>query len=131
MKFVVTAELEASAKSIYSTWLNSIGHSEMTGGTAVISSKIGENFTAWDGYISGRNILLEPYCRIVQSWRTTEFTSAEEDSVIELILSEEGHKTRLTLTHSKLPDHGEQYIQGWEDHYFQPMKQYFSIKRKK
>ena len=129
MKFVVTAQIDASAKSIYSTWLDSLGHSEMTGGAAEISSKTGDSFTAWDGYISGRNIALEPYGKIVQSWRTTEFTSAEEDSVIELELTEEGDKTRLILTHSNLPNHGEQYIQGWEDHYFQPMKQYFANKR--
>lgn len=128
MEFVVKAEISASPKSVFTTWLDTIGHSAMTGGAAKISHEEGASFTAWDGYIMGRNISLKPYNKIVQSWRTTEFKQDDEDSIIEVVLTEEGHKTLVTLTHSNLPSHGEQYIQGWVDHYFKPMKQYFSNK---
>ncbi|MFY0654420.1 MAG: SRPBCC domain-containing protein [Cyclobacteriaceae bacterium] len=126
MEFTLTTIIDASAEQIYKAWLSSDEHTAMTGGEAVASDKIGETFTAWDGYIEGRNIELEPYKRIVQSWRTSQFEDDEDDSQIEILLKEKDGKTELTLNHTNVPESGEHYIKGWDDHYFQPMKEYFS-----
>lgn len=127
MEFILKANFDATAKSIYDSWLSSESHSKMTGGSANISDKIGDNFTAWDGYIEGSNVDLEPNKRILQTWRTTQFDENEEDSQIEVLLVEDGKKTELTLIHTNLPEDGEHYKQGWEDHYFEPMRKYFSV----
>lgn len=126
MEFTLKAKIEATAEQIYSAWLSSEGHTSMTGGKATTSDKIGESFTAWDGYIEGRNIELEPNKRILQSWRTSQFEADEEDSQIEVLLNEAGGHTELTLNHTNVPDSGAHYIKGWSEHYFQPMKAYFS-----
>lgn len=126
MEFTVKTIINTSAKNIYSTWLSSEGHTNMTGGEATISAKVGDNFTAWDGYIEGTNIALEPYTRILQSWRTTQFEEQEPDSQIEILLREVEGQTEITLIHSKVPESGEHYIKGWDNHYFKPMKDYFS-----
>ena len=100
----------------------------MTGGEALISDKVGEDFSAWDGYISGSNIELKPNEKIVQKWRTSEFDDSEESSdlVIELTDLPNGH-CQLNLTHSNLkPGDDDKYKQGWIDHYFLPMREYFS-----
>ncbi len=115
-----------TAKEIYKTWLSSEGHSNMTGGEATISEKIGGRFTAWDGYIEGKNIELEPYKRILQSWRTSQFEDHEKDSQLEILLNEVDGQTELTLIHTNVPESGEHYKKGWDNHYFQPMKLYFS-----
>lgn len=126
MEFTIKTVLNTSAKSIYNTWLSSEGHTAMTGGEAQITNQPGDDFTAWDGYIFGKNLELTPHSRILQSWRTTEFEDHEEDSVLEILLKETGGQTEITLIHTNLPAHGEQYKKGWDDHYFQPMKGYFS-----
>ena len=123
--FVVSVLIPASPEEIYHTWLSSEGHSAMTGSPATASDQVGDEFTAWDGYINGRNLELEPHARIVQSWRTTEFSPEEPDSRIEITLVAVGNQTRLTLHHTGLPPHGGQYEQGWVDSYFEPMKEYF------
>lgn len=128
--FVVSAIIPASPEEIYHAWLSSDGHSGMTGSPATASDQVGDEFSAWDGYIQGRNLELEPHTRIVQAWRTTEFSSSEPDSRIEITLVPVGAKTRLTLHHSGLPPHGGQYEEGWVESYFDPMKDYFE-KRKK
>lgn len=128
MQFTLKATIKATAKEIYSTWLSSEGHTNMTGGKANVSDKIGGNFTAWDGYISGKNISLESNYKIIQSWRSSQFVASEEDSIIEVILKETNGETELTLIHSKVPESGEHYKKGWDEHYFQPMKLYFSNK---
>lgn len=63
---------------------------------------------------------------IKQTWRTTEFDDSEEDSVVEIQLIGYNDSSILTLTHTNLPKHGEQYKNGWNEHYSQPMLEYFS-----
>jgi len=126
IEFVVSAILPAKPQEIYSAWLSSKGHSGMTGSPASISSKVGDEFDAWDGYIHGKNLELEPGKRIVESWRTSEFSKNEPDSRIEITLEPLGDQTKLTLRHTGLPSHGGQYEQGWVESYFAPMQEYFS-----
>jgi len=123
--FIVTELIPASPEDIYHAWLDSEGHSRMTGSPARTSAKVGEKFEAWDGYIQGRNLELEPGKRILQAWRTTDFEPSDEDSLVEVVLEPAAGGTKVTIRHSNLPADGEQYLQGWIDFYFQPMKEYF------
>ena len=127
MEFTIKTNIKATAKQIYKAWLSTQGHTKMTGGVAFVSDKIGETFTAWDGYIKGKNVVLEPYNRIVQSWRSSDFEAGEKDSQIEITLKENNGETELALMHSKVPESGEHYIKGWDEHYFTPMKAYFEF----
>ena len=123
--FTLSEWFPASPDEVYLAWLDSEGHSHMTGSPARISSKVGEEFEAWDGYIFGKNLELEPGKRILQAWRTTEFEPSERDSLVEIIFEPSSDGTKVIINHSNLPAHGSQYQQGWVDFYFQPMKEYF------
>jgi activator of HSP90 ATPase len=98
----------------------------MTGGQAQISTEVGGRFSAWDGYITGTNLDLDHGSRILQSWRTTDFSPDESDSILEIEFTQEELNTRLTIRHTQLPSHGKQYKQGWFDAYLEPMKRFFS-----
>lgn len=113
-------------EEIYNAWLDSTKHSNMTGGQAECSITIGDQFTAWDGYISGKNIHLILNEEIIQTWRTSEFDSKDEDSKLVIKLKEVKEGTELTLLHSNIPKGQTQYKEGWEEHYFTPMKNYFN-----
>ena len=128
IKFRISETFPATPEALYEAWLNSDLHSEMTGGKAEVSDQVGDEFTAWDGYISGKNLELQPPLRILQSWRTTEFSPSEPDSLLEITFVTEEKETRITIRHSDLPEHGMQYQQGWVDAYFTPMKEYFQGK---
>ncbi|MBU6341841.1 MAG: SRPBCC domain-containing protein [Bacteroidetes bacterium] len=124
--FSLSIELPASPEVIYNAWLDSEQHSDMTGSPAEISDQLQESFTAWDGYIFGTNLELTPFRKIIQSWRTTEFEDDEPDSLLEITLEPLGENTMLHLHHSNLPAHGDAYIQGWHEFYFDPMLTYFA-----
>jgi activator of HSP90 ATPase len=125
--FEVSTVLTASAKQVYEAWLSSHEHGAMTGGAAQIDPSVGGKFSAWDGYLTGTTLELEPYRRIVQSWRTIEFPAGAPDSRLEILLEEIAGGTRLTLKHSEVPaGQGSAYESGWVDNYFDPMKDYFS-----
>ncbi len=126
----VSEVLPVKQKNLYEAWLDSDKHSAFTGSKAVIDRRVGGTFTAWDGYISGTTISVEPFGRIVQSWRTTEFPDDAPDSEIEVLFDEVPEGTKITLIHNNIPDgQGEAYRQGWIDFYFTPMKEYFSKKK--
>ena len=84
------------------------------------------SFSAWDGYIFGTTLELTPNQRIVQAWRTSEFPEDAPDSHLEILLEEVAGGTKITLTHSNMPeDQVSSYRQGWEEFYFKPMKKFF------
>ena len=125
--FTISDIIPAGASEIYDAWLNSKGHTAMTGSAAQVDGKVGGKFTAWDGYISGTTLDLTPNQRIVQAWRTTEFPDDAPDSRVEILLEEVDVGTNVTLTHSDMPeDQVASYRLGWEDFYFRPMRDYFS-----
>jgi uncharacterized protein YndB with AHSA1/START domain len=122
----MTTEFPATPERVYQAWLDSREHARFTGGEAKVDPTIGGEFAAWDGYISGRNLELEPGRRIVQSWRTTEFPDGAEDSRLEVLLEAIETGTRVTLIHTNIPaGDGRKYELGWHDFYFDPMKKYF------
>jgi uncharacterized protein YndB with AHSA1/START domain len=126
-EFSVSDLIPASAQDIYDAWLSSSGHEKITGGQeAQISAQEGAAFTVWNGYITGRNLKLEPGRRIVQSWRTTKFTDTDADSQIEVLLQPAAGGTTVTVRHSNVPDGHTSYRDGgWQRSYFEPMKQHF------
>jgi uncharacterized protein YndB with AHSA1/START domain len=122
-----TTILPAGVEQLYRAWLDSTVHGSFTGSPAQIDPRVGGRFTAWDGYIEGTTLEMEPYRRILQSWRTSEFPPGSADSRLEILLEDAGAgQTRITLLHSQIPaGQGQSYLQGWEEFYFQPMHEYF------
>jgi activator of HSP90 ATPase len=115
-----------SAKKLYDSWLNSKNHSDFTGAKAHIDSRNGSAFSISNGYITGTNLILQPYGRIVQNWRTTEFPDGAPDSKLEILFEKHNGGTKLTLIHSHLPNGDEKkYEKGWKEYYIKPMKLYF------
>ncbi|HEY7957739.1 MAG TPA: SRPBCC domain-containing protein [Polyangia bacterium] len=123
----VSDVIPAAAERIYRAWLDGIEHAAMTGGAATAEPHVGGRFSAWDGYIRGTNLALEPGRRIVQAWRSADFPEGSPDSRLEILLEADPAGTRVTLIHSEIPEgQAADYEQGWRDHYFQPMRQYFT-----
>ena len=123
----LSANIPASPKQIYDAWLSSKEHSKMTGGKATASVKIGGKFTAWDNYISGKNLELIPDKRILQAWRTTEFSKDDLDSHLLIKIEEVKDGSKVTLVHSEIPQgQSASYKKGWSDFYLKPMKTYFT-----
>jgi activator of HSP90 ATPase len=126
IEFTVSATIPAAPKAVYDAWLSSKSHAAMTGSAAKVTAREGGRFTAWDGYITGRNLKLVPERRIVQAWRTTEFASGDEDSQIDVLLEKAPGGTKLTLRHINIPKGQSDYKSGWKECYFEPMKAYFA-----
>ena len=126
VEFEIATVLPASPEDIYNAWLDSRQHGSMTGGKAEITPAPAGEFSAWDGYLWGRNLELVPHRRIVQAWRTSDFDADDPDSRLEVLLQPAVEGTLFTIRHTNLPEDGLSYRQGWVDNYFRPMERYFS-----
>lgn len=125
-KIELTTIISATPEAIYNAWLSSDGHSEMTGGEAECNDIKGDPYSAWDGYITGSNIKLTPHSEIEQTWRTSEFSDDDEDSHLIVRLSQKDQGTEVKLIHTNIPEGQTQYENGWKEHYFAPMREYFN-----
>ena len=124
---VVSGRIPATAAQIYDAFLDGALHAAMTGAPATGSAQVGAPFTAWDDYISGKNLSLERPHRIVQAWRSTQFPKGAPDSHLEIVLEPGEGFTTVTFHHSQIPaGQGKNYEGGWDKHYLAPMRAFFS-----
>jgi uncharacterized protein YndB with AHSA1/START domain len=113
---------------VFRAFTSSKIHSKVTGSPAKVNARVGAKFTAWDGYITGRNLKLVKGKRIVQEWRTTDWPDEiTPPSVLDISLKQNTKGTELTMIHSKIPSKklARNYDEGWYGAYWDPMKKYF------
>jgi activator of HSP90 ATPase len=123
--------IPATPDEVYETYIDAEKQSEFTGSKATSNPKVGGEFTAWDGYITGKYVELEPGRRIVQEWTSLDFPEGTPPSRFEIILKETKSGTELTMIHSGVPEElAEDIGQGWKDYYWEPMKKYFKSQKR-
>ncbi|MCC6808206.1 MAG: SRPBCC domain-containing protein [Deltaproteobacteria bacterium] len=114
-------------QTLFNAWLDGAIHGAMTGAPATGTATVGGQWTAWDGYSSGENLEIEPYSRIVQSWRTTDFpVDAGPSQIVVTFTQLHDGQTVLRIVQTALPaGTGASYSDGWKKFYFAPMHKYF------
>ena len=116
----------ASPEEVYRAFVSSKEHTEFTGSEAKCSAKVGGRFTAWDKYISGKNLELVQGKKIVQEWKTSEWPQGYEPSILKISLKKKGTGAQLTMIQSQVPaPQVDQYDKGWYESYWEPLKQHF------
>lgn len=129
---MVRFTLPVPAHEIYDAWLDSQKHSAMTGSPATASRQVEGEFTAWNGYIRGKNLLLIDNQKIVQSWRSADFPEEAADSVLSVRLTERQNLTEVEIEHCDIPPgFSVQYQSGWIEFYANPMQKYFAAMQQK
>ncbi len=117
----------ATPRQVYDALMTTQSHRGFTGAEAHIGTNVGDTFSAYDGYITGRNLQLEPGSRIVQEWRGEEDDWPEGHAsrvTFELTPTETG--TQLTFTHEDVPEAvAESIAAGWHEYYWDPMRRTF------
>ncbi len=118
--------ISAKPEQVYDAFIDPKKHAAFTGSRATCSPKVGGRITAWDGYISGKNLKLVKGKMIVQEWKTTEWPVGYPPSNLKLTFTKKGNGTQLSMVHSKVPkEQVEQYTSGWYESYWEPLGNYF------
>jgi activator of HSP90 ATPase len=116
-------------KALYDLYMDAKKHSQSTGAMAKIEAKEGTKFTAYDNYISGKNLHLIKDKLIVQSWRGSDWAKGDMDSTFIINLESKGNDTILHVTHANLPEkQADDIKKGWADFYWLPWKKHLAGK---
>lgn len=122
-----TVVFKASPAEVYQALMDAEKHSDFTGSEVVIVNQEGTLFSAYDGYIEGKNIRLIEGEKIVQLWQALE-EDWPIDHVSEVTFEFKAHPqgTVMNFTHRHVPETMYASIdQGWKEHYWELMHAYF------
>jgi activator of HSP90 ATPase len=120
------ATIPAEPAVVYEAFIDAKKHSAFTGSKATGDGRVGSKFTAWDGYISGKNIALEAGKRIVQEWVTSEWPDDFPPSRLELTFKKVKGGTEISMIQSDVPaEQADELKEGWTEFYWKPLKNYF------
>jgi len=123
-------KFKANPEEVYSALMSSKKHSQFTGSTAKISTKVGGKFSAYEGGLYGKNLILVKNKKIVQEWRC-EMNEWPKDhySKIIFLIKKTKDGSELIFTQTGVPDKCYASIkQGWIDYYWNSMKKFFDSK---
>lgn len=120
------AMLPGTPHEVYEMLMDSKKHAAFSQSKAKISRKVGGKFTAYDGWIEGKNIKLVKDKEIVQSWRSPEWPKGHY-STVRFILKKSGNSTKLLFSQVGIPEDDYKDISsGWKEFYWERMKEELS-----
>ncbi len=118
---------------LYNFYMNEKLHTEITREKTIISKEIGSTMSAGGKYIKGKILHLKPNKMIVQTWRASDWTKEDMDSILILTFTiNEDETASMTMSHSNVPDDKfEELKKGWKEHYWSKWKKYIKDKEVK
>ena len=123
--FTQTVQFDATPAELYELYADSKKHAAATGAAAKISRKVGGAFEAWDGSLTGKNLLLRKGEMIVQTWRGSDWKKSDPDSILVLLFRKSAKGASVTITHANVPDSESTNLQeGWREYYWKPWAEY-------
>jgi activator of HSP90 ATPase len=120
-QFAKVVELSAAMK----------GGGMKTGAAMVkISREAGGAFSAFGGYVTGRQIELVANERIVQVWRAGSWDPGSY-SIARFALVEFGGETKIKFDHTGFPKgQAEHLAEGWKGNYWEPLAKFLGEEKK-
>ena len=122
------AMIPASPEQVYAVLADADALSGLSGLSGKAGRSAGEEFSAFDGNVTGRQIELVPGTRIVQAWRFPRFQEGVYTIVhFTLTAAEEG--TLLTLDQYGEPEDWHDHIAtNWPTFYLTPLTKHFGAR---
>lgn len=112
---------EISPREAYEMLMDSDKHTQITGQEAKIGREVGNEFSAYNGHITGINVELQKDRRIVQKWRMKDWVDGHY-SLVTIAFRKVANGTKVTLTQSGVPGDKYNFIwEGWYNFYWNKM----------
>ncbi|MBR9704936.1 hypothetical protein GOV12_05980 [Candidatus Pacearchaeota archaeon] len=118
-------DFNCNCNDLYNYLINPRKLSKIIGGKVTNTQKVGGKFSAYDGYIFGEIIELDPGKKIVLKWACQDFPD-KQFSTVNIIFKGKTPKTcEIDFTHDDVPDElFEDLSLGWNEFYWDPIKDY-------
>jgi activator of HSP90 ATPase len=117
-----TVTFNASPEHLFEIYTDSKKHTAATQAKAAVSRKVGAKWSAFDGMIGGRNLVVVPNRLIVQAWRATHWKKNDPDSILVMKFGKAKSGCRIELLHANIPDYDFKGVRnGWPNYYWKPI----------
>ncbi len=115
-----------TAIDLYHCIMDARVHSSFTGSAAEIEDKENTDFTVFDGYAGGKNMVLERGKKIVQTWRANEeHWPAGHYSEVVFLFTDTPEGCKLDFFQTGIPAEVATAIaEGWHEYYWEPLRFY-------
>jgi activator of HSP90 ATPase len=107
-------------EELFDMYTNPQKHGALLGAEVVVTKEEGDLFSAFNGNVTGINLLVVPGRMIVQSWRGNVWTMNDLDSILILTFTATKKGAQVYMVHANTPD---QFDELWDEFYWQPMKE--------
>jgi activator of HSP90 ATPase len=119
--------IPADPERIYQVLADAEALSALSGMGGTMARTEGEEFVAFDGNVTGRQIELVPGVRIVQAWRFPRWEPGQH-SLVSFTLTAVDGGTRLTIDQHGEPDDWHDHIAAnWPTFYLTPLMEHFDV----
>ena len=119
------ARIPADPEQVYAVLAGADALSALSGMSGQPGRTAGEEFSAFDGNVTGRQIEMVPGARIVQAWRFPRFQEGVY-TIVNLNITVAGDGTLLTLDQYGEPEDWHDHINtNWPTFYFTPLINHF------
>jgi activator of HSP90 ATPase len=126
MSITQQALIAAEPAEVYAVLADADALSALSGMSGVPGRSAGEEFSAFDGNVTGRQIELVPGQRLVQAWRFPQFAPGTY-SMVSFTLTAEAGGTRLVIQQHGEPDDWHDHIDAnWPTFYLTPLENHFA-----
>ncbi len=120
------AMIDADPAQVYAVLADAGALSALSGMGGTVGLSAGEEFSAFDGHVVGRQIELVPGERIVQTWRFPVWEPGTYSIVRFTLVAEDGG-TRLVLDQHGEPDDWHDHVDtNWPTFYLTPLTTHFA-----
>ncbi len=117
-------EIPEIPEIVYRALTNELVVKLWTGFDAQISDVVGEEFSMWDGNITGQNLAFEKNKMIQQEWY---FGEQESPSIVTIKLHPNKKGTSAELVHTNIPDDAyDDMVAGWNETYFADLIDFYT-----
>ncbi|MEK7570287.1 MAG: SRPBCC domain-containing protein [Patescibacteria group bacterium] len=120
--FTLTHTFQATPAEVFEALTSSKALAEWSGEGSV-SKKVGGAFNMFDGWVEGKVLAYKPGKELAYTWKTTEWPKEWEPSEVRYIFTATKTGTKVTLTHTNLPNvkEAKDHKSGWAEHVFEPL----------
>ncbi len=121
-----TINFAAQPAEIYDILTDEALHAEITGEPADINPEVGGEFSSFGGWATGTFTELVENEKIVQTWHSSDWDTGELSTLTFVLEPQADGTTNLIMEHAGIPDSDEGIAGGWEEYYWQPMREWFA-----
>lgn len=111
----------ATPEKLFEIFMDAKKHGELIKARVTMNRKTGGKFSAFDGLVTGKNLLVVPHHLIVQTWRGSVWRKEDVDSILVLRFDKTPAGAQINMVHAFLPP---QFEERWDELYREPLRSY-------